>query len=349
MSQSKCLCCGKELAMRTRYATTANMLRMASSNPIGTLTPEIRLRLTWIQWYEANGRNKSLTARHFGISRPTFDYWFKRYNPKHLRTLENKSTRPHRYQQPKWTSTDVIAIRDLRKQYPRWGKKKLVVLLRRMGRVLSQSTIGRILKYLRHRGELHIPNKRCQLRSRKSNRPHAIRKPKEYQPTAPGDLLQIDTVDLRPVAGEIFKQLSMVDVVSRWSALEVSSAATARLTRNSMQRILDRLPFRPKAIQIDGGSEFMSEFETWCQENNLKLFVLPPHSPKLNGRVERFNRTSREEFHECTNADLTVAALQTAGLEWEASYNTIRPHEALGQLTPAEYLEQCQIHQEVTS
>jgi putative transposase len=76
--------------------------------------------------------------------------------------------------------------------------------------------------------------------------------------------------------------------------------------------------------------------------------VLPPHSPKLNGRVERFNRTSREEFHECSSEDTTVAALGQAAREWEQIYNTIRPHESLGQQTPLEFLSQYQIHPEVT-
>ena len=120
--------------------------------------------------------------------------------------------------------------------------------------------------------------------------------------------------------------------------MEVKSRATARTTKDSIAAILERIPFSIKAIQIDGGSEFMSEFEEYCKEQELRLFVLPPHSPKLNGRVERFNRTSREEFHECSEVDTTVVAMNRAAREWEAVYNTIRPHEALGQLTPQEFL-----------
>ena len=45
---------------------------------------------------------------------------------------------------------------------------------------------------------------------------------------------------------------------------------------------------------MDGGSEFMAGFERACQEAGIRLFVLPPHSPKLNGHVERANRTHTE-------------------------------------------------------
>ena len=59
-----------------------------------------------------------------------------------------------------------------------------------------------------------------------------------------------------------------------------------------------RMPFKIKAIQVDGGSEFMAQFEEACQQRRIRLFVLPPRSPKLNGSVERAQRTHTEEFYE---------------------------------------------------
>jgi len=50
-----------------------------------------------------------------------------------------------------------------------------------------------------------------------------------------------------------------------------------------------------REIRRDGGSEFMAQFETACQQRGIQLFVLPPRSPKLNGHVERAQRTHREE------------------------------------------------------
>ena len=101
---------------------------------------------------------------------------------------------------------------------------------------------------------------------------------------------------------------------------------------------MGRLPFAVKAIQVDGGSEFMAEFEAACAEQGLALFVLPPRSPKLNGRVERRNGTARREFWELYDGDLELPPLQAALRAWEEDYNHERPHQALGYLTPAEHL-----------
>lgn len=51
-----------------------------------------------------------------------------------------------------------------------------------------------------------------------------------------------------------------------------------------------------KAIRVDGGSEFEAIFEEECQRRGIKLFVLPPRSPKPNGAVERAHRTHTESF-----------------------------------------------------
>ena len=62
-------------------------------------------------------------------------------------------------------------------------------------------------------------------------------------------------------------------------------------------------------------------------------------SPKLNGRVERANRTYREAFYNCSEATPTVAGFPADLLNWEHTYNHIRPHQALGHLPPAQFLE----------
>ena len=72
----------------------------------------------------------------------------------------------------------------------------------------------------------------------------------------------------------------------------------------------------------------------------IKLFVLPPRSPKLNGGVERAHRTHTEEFYEITDSTFEIADLSKELLEWEGIYNTVRPHQALGYLTPLRFLEQ---------
>ena len=66
-----------------------------------------------------------------------------------------------------------------------------------------------------------------------------------------------------------------------------------------------------------------STFEEECQKRGIKLFVLPPRSPKLNGGVERAHRTHTEEFYEVTESSFDLSELKDELLEWEQVYNAI--------------------------
>ena len=68
------------------------------------------------------------------------------------------------------------------------------------------------------------------------------------------------------------------------------------------------------------------------------MFVLPPRSPKLNGQVERMQRTSREEVYDLHQPG-TVTELNLLLHDQDVTYNTIRPHDSLDMLTPDEYYQ----------
>ena len=57
--------------------------------------------------------------------------------------------------------------------------------------------------------------------------PYAIRKPKQYAVSRPGDLVQVDTLDVRPLPGVVFKQFTARDVLSRWDVIQAHTRATA--------------------------------------------------------------------------------------------------------------------------
>ena len=143
---------------------------------------------------------------------------------------------------------------------------------------------------------------------------------------------------LFPLPGVVRDHFSAGDVVSRYGIVGVLGVATAGTAKEFLAAVCDRCPFGIKAIQIDGGSAFMAEFEAECQAQAIPLWVLPPHSPKLNGHVERMNRTFREEWWECYDGETDVLMMQGAGREGETVYNAIRPHQALGMRTPVEFL-----------
>ncbi len=174
-----------------------------------------------------------------------------------------------------------------------------------------------------------------------------MRKPKENEVRQAGDLVQLDTLDIRPLPGIIYKHFTAHDVTSKWNVVSVYRQATATTATQFLDALEERMPFPVKAIQVDGGAEFEAFFEEECQRRGIKLFVLPPRSPKLNGGVERAHRTHTEEFYEITDSTFEIEYLKEELLEWERRYNTVRPHQALGYLTPLKFLGQQDYGKEV--
>ncbi len=303
------------------------------------LSEEACRRLKWMQHYQERGRNAALTCRHFDISRQTFYRWWRRFQREGPVGLEERRRRPRRLRRPRWSAAVETAVLELRRQYPRWGKDKLVILLRRQSHGVSASMVGRILRRLHQRGGLVEPARRgIAAAKRRPPRPYAVRKPRDYQPRAPGDLVEVDTLDVRPLPGTVLKHFTGRDGISRWDVLEVHERATAKTAASFLTTLQARMPFPIRAIQIDGGSEFQADFELACQQRGIRLFALPPRSPKLNGAVERAQRTHTEEFYEVYELPWTATALNRHARQWEHTYNTVRPHQALGYLTPAEFL-----------
>jgi len=298
-------------------------------------------RLRWMDYYR-RCQNAARTCRYFGISRQTFYRWKGRWDAHDLRQLEARSHRPHQVRQPTWSPELVERVLQLRQQYPRWGKDKLVVLLRRERRAASTSMVGRILSYLKKHGRLHEPVRRavpCAAARRLRRRPWAQRKPKSWPLQHPGDIVQIDTKQVRPARGVLWYHFSARDMVSRWDVVQAYPRATALAATHFLDHLLERMPFPVRALQVDGGSEFAADFELACQIRHIRLFVLPRCSPKLNGCVERAHRTHHEEFYQVTpEADASFVQLNQQLRRWEHTYNTIRPHQALGYLTPQQFL-----------
>jgi transposase InsO family protein len=85
----------------------------------------------------------------------------------------------------------------------------------------------------------------------------------------------------------------------------------------------------------------MAEFERACADMGIKLFVLPPRSPKLIGHLERAQRTHTEAFYDLSMGELDLKSVNIALIEWESFYDTVRPHNSLDLMTPAEQLCKC--------
>lgn len=194
----------------------------------------------------------------------------------------------------------------LRLQFPRWGKDQLAGLLRKQKLTVSTSMVGGILTRLKQSGQLPEPLRRAVPGSRRSlrPRPYAIRKPKQYAVSRPGDLVQVDTLAVRPVPGVVFQPFTARDGVSRWDGIQAHGRAPGYAASPFLETRLHRMPFPIRALPVDGGSEFAAEFEQACPQRGLHRFVLPPRSPQLNGALERANRTPTPEFYQVNPCSL---------------------------------------------
>lgn len=299
-----------------------------------------RKRLSWMDFYQKT-ENARLTCRHFGISPDTFYRWRKRYNPHHLKSLEDQlgRKRPKKVRTPMTDPVIVSLIADLRGTFPRWGKEKITRLVWKRGHRISVSTVGRTIARLKARGVLREPKPNfISAKKRYIKRSWAVHRPENLRAYDPGDLVQIDTLDIRPVPDTIRKQFTARDTVSKWDIVRVYGSASSGRAKAFLEELLASAPYPIKAIQIDGGSEFKGEFEEACRLLGILLYVLPPRRPDLNGCVERAQRTHTEEFYEVTEFSWDIPTLNRELHAWETTYNTVRPNQAIDYLTPLEYI-----------
>jgi transposase InsO family protein len=309
------------------------------------LSPKAAGRLRWVKaWRALTGRGLSAqkAAEVLGFPRSTLYRWDRRLRVDGPVGLEDRSRRPKQVRQRQWGAELAVRVLRLRETCHGWGKDKLAPQLWEDGETVSISTVGRILKHLKERRMLREPHRQpAKSRPRGLQRPYAIRKPRGYAIGQPGDLVQVDTTEVRPLPSVVIKHFTARDVVSRWDVLEAHGRATAGIAEGFLCHLVERMPFSVKAIQVDGGGEFHAQFEQACRAQGIQLFVLPPHSPKLNGYVERAQRTHKEEFYAYYDGDLDLHSLNQALRRWERIYNNVRPHRSLGRRTPARYLQQC--------
>lgn len=334
--------------MRNKYGVPMNtygyILPKASQiAKIPLLSKAAKKRLQWLDWYKSHGENARLTCRHFGLSPDVFYRWKNRFNPYDLTSLEDdKITRtPHRVRGPETDPMTIKRVKEIREEYPRWGKKKIWKILDREGTETTISTVGRTLTRLREKGQLKEPpvvTVRLQkIKRKRKARFHALPRDWGYIPVVAGDLIQIDTVHVWFSGGFKRYQFTACDYISKMTARCAGTRITSRSAAKIVDILMERLPFKIKAAQIDGGSEFKAEFELECQKRGIILFVLPPRSPKLNGMVERMQRTSREEIYDIKDTPETVDDHNKLLEDQDRIYNYIRPHDSLELLTPYEY------------
>lgn len=151
-------------------------------------------------------------------------------------------------------------------------------------------------------------------------------------------MVQIDTKYIMLPGGRKYYQFTAIDVLSKQRVLRVYSSQSSKNGALFLKECLASFPFQVKAIQTDNGSPFLKEFEKLCKELHLPHYFIYPRSPKQNSYVEISHGADEREFYQQGNTYILLPVMQREIQKWQDIWNTIRPHEALGQITPQEYL-----------
>ena len=216
---------------------------------------------------------------------------------------------------------------ELAREKPRFGYRRLHVLLRRSGEPVNHKRLHRVYR-------------EAGLAIRRKKRKHCVREGKPLVArTAANQEWALDFVHDAVECGRTIRVLSAVDAYTREClALEVDTSFASRRVTRVLEAIIAERGV-PQAIRCDNGPELTSRyFLAWCIELQIELVHIQPGKPTQNGRVESFNGRLREEclnlswFQNLFDARRKIAA-------WQKEYNEERPHSSLGYKTPKEFAE----------
>lgn len=222
----------------------------------------------------------------------------------------------------------IEALLKLAERYPRYGFGKLFTVLRRHGFRWNHKRVYRVyclLKMnLRRKGKKRLPSRNPE--------PLAV-------PPGANVCWSVDFMHDALVSGQKFRTFNVLDDFSREClAIEVDS----NLPAVRIVRVLDRIAAwrgLPQKLRMDNGPELISvTMADWAEANGVGLEFIQPGKPTQNSYVERFNKTFRDEILDYYLFS-TLSEVKQITENWIKEYNEERPHESLGDMTPAEYLE----------
>lgn len=268
--------------------------------------------------------------------------------------LKPKSTRPLKLRQKKfWDYRVRLFIVNIRKKYWFLGKDKIKILLDKQAHkenwncdLPGVSTIGRLITSMKKNNEIPKKPVPCSyfantgiIRERIKKKARKPR-PKKYDKFEIGQRVQIDTV-ITIKNGVRRYSIQATDVASRFACSHTYKSISSENARLFFLKVRDSLPniTLETEIQTDNGSEFMGNFKDYLASHKYKQFWNYVHSPKMNCYIERYNRTSQEEFMYGNKGlmfyDLDLYNQEADKYVWW--YNYERPHHGLDLKTPAEY------------
>lgn len=221
-----------------------------------------------------------------------------------------------------------MKITEIAASRPRFGYRRIQVLMRRDGWIINHKKIRRIYR-----------EEKLMLKIKKSKR----RKIPALARVAPekaeyvNHIWTMDFVHDQLADGRKIRMLTLVDKLSREAlAVEVNYRLKSQDVIDALNMVRLERPL-PKVICVDNGAEFTSLLmEEWAYFNEVRLHFIPPGKPTDNGHIESFNGKLRDEclnMHIFKNLDQAINEIE----KWRQEYNNWRPHRSLGNITPREF------------
>lgn len=271
-------------------------------------------------------------CRLCGISRKTGYKWKARFLKGGRGALRDQSRRP-KHSANQTPTRWLKLIRLVRHRRQRWGARKIRARLRRTHPGPRVPAVRTIAAWL-HRWKL---TRRRPVRSIVG--PCMIRLPL----TVPTGSNHVWTVDFkgwfRTADGKRVEPLTVRDLFSRY-ILSIRLLPDQRWWR--VRVVFVRLFARygkPKVIRVDNGfgstgPAGLSRLSAWWTALGIGVEFIQPGHPEQNGSHEQMHREYKAEVTQ--PASQWKRAQQRRSDRWAQAYNQVRPHEALGQQTPAE-------------
>jgi putative transposase len=218
-------------------------------------------------------------------------------------------------------------LRELAASRPRWGYRRLHILLRREGWTMNRKRTYRIYR----EEQLELRTKRRRKRVSESRLPARV-------PEAHNELWSIDFMADRLGSGEKFRTFDAIDGATRQCVgIAVERSFPSRLVTAYLDRWISEHG-KPSGILLDNGTEFTANvFDAWAYERQIALHFITPGRPTENSFIESFNGKLRDE---CLNTNWfeTIDQAREEIESWRTDYNEARPHSSLGAIPPAQYV-----------
>jgi len=239
--------------------------------------------------------------------------------------------RTQRYQARK-ADDEPALVRDmleLVRRHPRYGYRRIWVLLKREGWLVNRKRIWRLWK----QEGLKVPQNKHKKRRLGLAENGGIR----LASSGKDGIWAMDFVFDATADGRSLKWLTLVDEFTREClALEVSRQFKAVDVIDVLRELI-AIRGMPAYIRCDNGPEFIAQaVKTWLKISQIGTLYIEPGSPWQNGYAESFNSKLRDELPAVEIFE-TLRQARALAVQWRLEYNHRRPHSSLGYMTPAAF------------